>query len=70
MISFVMRAPKLFDKFLNSFTIDEKLSKSNYYSQLLEMKHLHEVSSDLVLTLTSKIEYLEHRLKSVNAHIP
>lgn len=69
MISFVMRAPKLFNEFLNSITIDEKTSKPNHNSQILEMKRLQEVSSDLVLTLSSKIEYLQHKLKSVISHV-
>jgi phosphatidate phosphatase PAH1 len=69
MISFVMKAPKLFNEFLNSITIDEKNSKPNHYSQILELKRLQEVSSDLVLTLSSKIEYLHHKLKSVSSHV-
>lgn len=69
MISFVMRAPKLFNEFLNSITIDEKTSKPNHNSQILEMKRLQEVSSDLVLTLSSKIEYLQHKLKSVSSNV-
>lgn len=69
MISFVMKAPKLFNEFLNSITIDEKNSKPNHYSQILEMKRLQEASSDLVLTLSSKIEYLQHKLKSVSSHV-
>ncbi len=64
-----MKAPKLFNEFLNSITIDEKNSKPSHYNHILEIKRLQEVSSDLVLTLTSKIEYLQHKLKSVSSHV-
>ena len=52
--------------------------KSDVYRLLLleysrddkeEMKRLQEASSDLVLTLSSKIEYLQHKLKSVSSHV-
>lgn len=64
-ISFAMKGPSIFNRFLNSITILEKASDKDYVDRVCEMRQVLSTAADVILDLQLKLEKETARLASV-----
>lgn len=64
-ISFAMKGPSIFNRFLNSVTIIEKASDKDYVDRVCEMRQVLSTAADVILELQVRLETERSRVTSV-----